>query len=147
MKKNVVLTIKGVQSIPGQKDDIVEISTCGVMSKRNNSYWLSYEESALTGFEGHKTTLHIENNKVTMHRKGKTESNLVIEKGLRHQCSYGTPYGMMNIGILGSNIASTLTDDGGKVTFAYSMDIDTALCSEQKIIIDVSPDTASFDRS
>lgn len=144
MKKNVILTIKGVQSIPGMPSDTVEIATCGQLSKKNNSYWLSYEESALTGFAGYKTTLHIEDNRVTMHRTGKTESNLIIEKGMRHLCSYGTEFGLMNIGIMGSQIKNNLNESGGKVDFSYTMDIDTALASTQHITIDVTPDTADF---
>lgn len=144
MKKDAMITIKGVYSIDGGKD-VVELLTCGRFYRRNNSYWLSYEESETTGFEGHKTTLHVEKDKVTMRRTGVSESQLVVEKGCRHQCSYNTGYGAITVGINGRNIRSTLCDNGGEVDFSYAMDINTALTSENRVIIKVAPQNDAAD--
>ena len=137
MKKNVMLTIRGTQRIDGQ-EETVELLTCGQLARRNGSYWISYDESETTGFAGHRTTLHIETNRVTMRRTGLTSSNLVIEKGARHQCAYDTGFGMLNIGICGSFVRSSLDDNGGDVDFGYSMDVDTALQAEQRVTIHVA---------
>jgi uncharacterized beta-barrel protein YwiB (DUF1934 family) len=141
LKKNVMLTIRGTQRIDG-KEETIELLTCGQFYRRSETYWISYDESETTGFAGHRTTLHIEPNRITMRRTGLTSSNLVIEKGARHQCSYDTGCGALNIGIMGSHVCSNLTDDGGKVDFTYSMDIDTALQAEQHVTIRVEEDTA-----
>ena len=146
MRKNVMLTIRGTQRIDGQEETI-ELLTCGQLARRNGSYWISYDESETTGFAGHRTTLHIEPNRVTMRRTGLTSSNLVIEKGARHQCNYETGYGPLNIGICGEFITSSLSDEGGDVDFAYSMDIDTALQAEQRISIHVANDPAAAPQS
>ena len=146
MRKNVMLTIRGTQRIDGQEETI-ELLTCGQLARRNGSYWISYDESETTGFAGHRTTLHIEKNRVTMRRTGLTSSNLVIEKGARHQCNYETGYGPLNIGICGEFITSSLSDEGGDVDFAYSMDIDTALQAEQRISIHVANDPAAAPQS
>jgi len=141
LKKNVMLTIRGTQRVDGE-EETVELFTLGQLARRNGSYWISYEESETTGFAGHRTTLHIEPNRVTMRRTGATSSNLVIEKGARHQCLYDTGFGALNIGISGSFVRSTLSDDGGEVDFGYSMDVDTALQSEQRVTIRVVNDAA-----
>ncbi len=137
-----MLTIRGTQRIDGQEETI-ELLTIGQLARRNGSYWISYDESETTGFAGNRTTLHIEKNRVTMRRTGVTAANLVIEKGARHQCSYDTGFGALNIGICGSFIRSSLDDSGGDVDFAYSMDVDTALQAEQLISIHVADDTAA----
>ncbi len=142
MRKNVMLTIRGTQRIDGQEETI-ELLTCGQLARRNGSYWISYDESETTGFAGHRTTLHIEKNRVTMRRTGLTSSNLVIEKGARHQCNYETGYGPLNIGICGSFVRSTLSDEGGEVDFGYSMDVDTALQAEQRVTIRVASEGAA----
>lgn len=145
MKKDAMITIKGIYAAEGNKD-VVELLTCGRFYRRNNSYWLSYQESETTGFEGHKTTLHIEKNRVTMRRTGASESQLIIEKGCRHQCCYDTGYGAITVGINGRDIRSTLSDDGGEVDFSYAMDINTALTSENRVIIKVSPQEETADK-
>ena len=143
MKKDAMITIKGIYDAEGSKDTI-ELLTCGRFYRRNNSYWVSYQETETTGFEGHKTTLHIEPDKVTMRRSGVSESQLVVQKGVRHQCLYDTGFGAMTIGVSGKEVKSTLSDLGGTVDFSYSMDINTALTSENRVIISVVPqnDTA-----
>ena len=144
LKKDAMITIKGIYDAEGSKDTI-ELLTCGRFYRRNNSYWVSYQESETTGFEGHKTTLHIEEDKVTMRRSGVSESQLVIQKGMRHQCCYDTGYGSITVGVSGKNVHSTLCDDGGTVDFSYSMDINTALTSENRVIIKVMPEKCSAE--
>lgn len=146
MKKDVTLTIRGTQRIDGD-EETVELFTCGQLYRRNGSYWISYDESETTGFAGHRTTLHIEKDRVTMRRSGASNSSLVIEKGTRHLCTYNTGYGELHIGISGSFIISNLCDNGGDVDFGYSMDIDTVLQSEQRVTIRVSNDPAALPQS
>ena len=138
MKKDAMITIKGIYDIDGSNDTI-ELLTCGRFYRRNNSYWVSNDETETTGYEGHKTTLHIEPDKVTMRRSGVSESQLIVQKGVRHQCMYNTGFGAMTVGVSGKNVKSTLSDDGGTVDFSYSMDINTALTSENRVIIKVAP--------
>lgn len=143
MKKDVMLTIRGTQCIDGN-EETVELLTCGQLIRRSNSYWITYDESETTGFAGFKTTLKVEKNRVTMRRRSvQSSTNLVIEGGVRHQCAYDTGYGLLNIGISGRSINSRLTDDGGRVEFAYSMDVDAALQAEQRVVIEVRDDPAA----
>ncbi len=144
MKKDAMISIKGIYNVDGSPDT-VELLTCGRFYRRNNSYWLSYEESETTGFEGHKTTLHIENDKVTMRRSGLSESQLVVQSGKRHQCLYDTGFGAITVGVNGRTVKSTLDDNGGTVDFSYSMDINTALTSENRVIIEVKPNSENIE--
>jgi uncharacterized beta-barrel protein YwiB (DUF1934 family) len=139
-----MISIKGIYNVDGSPDT-VELLTCGRFYRRNNSYWLSYDESETTGFEGHKTTLRIEDGKVTMRRSGVSESQLVIQQGIRHQCLYDTGFGSITVGVNGRAVKSTLDDNGGTVDFSYSMDINTALTSENRVIIEVKPSSDNID--
>ena len=64
-------------------------------------------------------------------------TQLIIEKGKRHQCSYDLGYGSMIIGVNCSVIHSTLSEEGGQIAFGYSLDLNTALTSENQVIIAV----------
>lgn len=137
MKKDVLITIKGIQNTDGD-NDVVELFTMGRFYRKNGSYYISYDESEATGYEGSKTTLRVEqDNKVTMLRSGSIRSQLIIERGVRHQCSYDTGYGSFTIGVSGDKIVSSLTDAGGDIEFKYSLDVNASLTSENEVYINV----------
>jgi len=137
LKKDVLISIKGVQVVDGESDS-VELFTTGSYYKKGGHYYISYQESEATGFEGTRTTLKVEDeNKVTMLRSGKNPSQLIVEKGRRNQCHYGTDVGSMLIGVSGDRIVSRLTDQGGDLEFKYSLDINTSLASENEVFIKI----------
>lgn len=136
MKKEVMIKIKGVQAVDGDRD-VVEVLTTGSYCRRNDSYYIIYDESEATGFAGSKTVLRVEpqHDRVTLSRTGASNSRLVVEKGRRHQCSYETGYGSLMVGVLGHSLKNDLSDEGGHLSFGYSLDINTALTSENTVDI------------
>ena len=100
MKKDVLIEIKGVYRQDGEEDS-VELFTTGSYYKRNGHYYIAYDESEVTGFEGSRTVLKVEESgRVTLTRSG-------------------------------------LTDEGGRLEFAYSLDVNTLLASENAVYINV----------
>lgn len=137
MKKDVIIEIRGVYRQEGDEDEI-ELFTTGSYYKRNGNYFIAYDESEATGFEGTRTLLKVESNdRVTLSRSGASKSQLIIERGVRHQCHYDTGYGAMTIGVSGDRIVSHLDDNGGRLEFAYSLDVNTLLASENAVYIHV----------
>lgn len=137
MKKDVLISIKGIYK-NDEDQDVVEMFTTGTYYKKNGDYYISYKESGATGFEGSRTTLRVEQeDRVTMQRSGPARSQLIIERGVRHQCHYDTGMGDMMIGVLGGSIRSTLGDCGGNLHFNYSLDINSLLTSENELYIHV----------
>lgn len=134
MKKDVLIKIVGTQTADGDSD-VVELLTTGSFYKKNDSYFILYDESEVTGFGGSRTVLRYEegNRRVTMTRSGASQSQLIIEEGRRHQCNYDTGYGNLTIGISCSHLSSSLTEEGGDIDFGYSLDINSALTSENKV--------------
>ncbi len=135
MKKQVLINIKGVYK--NQDDsDVIELFTTGQYYKKNGDYYISYEESEVTGFQGSRTTLRVEKeNKVTLERSGTAKTQLIVERGVRHQCHYSVAEGDMMIGVMGNRIKSNLTDTGGNLEFKYSLDINSLLSSENEMYI------------
>ena len=76
---------------------------------------------------------------MTLTRSGSVNTQLIIEKGKRHQCSYDLGFGSMIIGVSCDRIQSTLSEDGGEISFGYSLDLNTALTSENQVMIAVFP--------
>lgn len=137
MKKDVLITIQGTQRV-GKDKDSIEMMTTGRFYRKNNLYYISYEETEATGYDGCRTTLKIgPHNKVTMTRFGPSRSQLIVEQGVRHQCQYDTGYGAMTIGVMGNQFKSTLNDRGGKLFFGYTLDIEATVATENTIEITV----------
>ena len=128
MKKDVLIDIKGIYRQDGEQDQ-VELVTTGSYYKRNGDNYIDYEETEMTGFHGTHTVLRVE--------LSQRVSQLIIERGVRHQCHYDTGYGAMTIGVSGDRVFSDLDDHGGKLQFSYSLDVNTSLASENEVFINV----------
>jgi len=137
MKKDVLISIKSVHTSEDDHD-VIELFTTGQYHKRGGSYYISYEESEATGFEGSTTTLKVEPEKmVTLQRTGSASSQLIVELGVRHQCHYDVGYGDLLVGVQGSRIKSTLTEGGGMLEVRYSLDINSMYSSENEMYIHI----------
>jgi uncharacterized beta-barrel protein YwiB (DUF1934 family) len=146
MKKDVSINIRSVQIAENERDT-TELFTCGRFShtqrkaKNGNrpppDWSVSYNESEVTGFVGNKISLDVTgDNMVVMRRSGDSPSNLIIEKGKKHHCYYGTPYGDFMVGITADDVQCNLNDAGGDLYLKYTIDINSTLMSENEMYID-----------
>lgn len=131
------IKIKNIQHFEDDKD-ITELTTVGRYDASDGTFVISYDDTETTGFEGSTTVLTVKpGGIVTMERRGTSNSNLIIENGKKHYCSYGTPYGDMMLGIDTKAVVSTLDYEGGGLYFKYIIDMNSAFMSENEIFITV----------
>ncbi|OQB13363.1 MAG: putative beta-barrel protein YwiB [Firmicutes bacterium ADurb.Bin193] len=123
MKKDVIISLRGRQSDKDGNEEI-ELVTEGIYYKDNESHYVTYNETEVTGMEGTTTTLKIEKGRVTMLRSGQNNSQLIFEKGERHLCCYETPFGAFTIGVLSNRVDIDINDKGGDVSAEYRIEID-----------------------
>ncbi len=137
MKDNYLITIDGIQRNDVDEDKL-SLTTLGSFYRRDDSFYIIYKETQATGFDGDVTMLKVEaNRKVTMQRKGKTNSELTIERGQKHLCHYDTGHGNFVIGVLAKSIDNRLSDIGGHLSLSYSLDINSNAVSENELNITV----------
>ena len=135
-KKDVLINIRGIYHFENEDSNVIELFTTGQYYKKGGEYYISYEESEATGFDGSRTTLRVcDEDRVEMQRSGTANSHLIIQNGVRHQCQYDMGFGDMMIGVNGRSIRSTLTDKGGSVEFKYSLDVNSLLASENEMCV------------
>lgn len=138
MAQDVCITIKSTQKTE-EDSDTTELFTFGTMSELENGYSIEYEESEATGFEGSRVSLEVKKDIVTMIRTGTALSTLVIEKGKKHHCHYGTPFGNFLVGISTDRIETDLNTNGGKIKLKYTIDINSGFISENEMEIEIKP--------
>jgi len=121
MKKNVMLSIKGKQQYPGQEPEILELVTEGTMECRNGGWDISYEESALTGLEGVRTTFRVEPGKVILTRTGQLTSRMIFEEGVAYDSLYQMPFGALMLTVKATRVFFDLVPDGGVIDLSYNL--------------------------
>ncbi|MCL2754634.1 MAG: DUF1934 domain-containing protein [Oscillospiraceae bacterium] len=138
MKQDVSINIKSVQA-SGEDRDTTELFTCGNLLYKRGDYTLSYNENEAAGYGSSKISLDITgDNMVVMRRhdeRGKSMSSLVIEKGKKHHCHYGTPYGDFMVGISADDVQCNLGEGGGDMYLKYTIDINSTLMSQNEMFI------------
>lgn len=137
---HIKMTVK--QTADGSTDSS-ELFTKGEFREHEGSFFIDYDESEATGFEGSHVQLRIggRDETVTMVRTGKAFSSLIFENGKRHFCHYGTEYGDCMIGISTTDMRRDITSDGGEVYVKYTIDVNSGLMLTNEITIHVRPHT------
>ncbi len=126
----------------GGDSDTVELMTRGSLIHKDSAYYIVYQETEATGYDGCTTTVRVADDarRVTMTRFGRVPSQLVIEKGTRHLCHYETGYGILSLGIAADEIEPSLTQDGGRLKFSYMLDTgNESIISRNLVDITISP--------
>lgn len=136
-KTEVLIKIVDSHKIDGESEG-TEITTLGTFEGDENNYTLRYSESG--EFDGCDISLNVEDkNKITMTRtgSGSFHTQLIMEKGRRHNCCYSTPAGEMMIGVFANMVSSDVKADGGNLRFRYTLDFNAGLVSENELEITV----------
>ena len=131
-KKKYLISIVGEQILDGESDKVEVLTTGNYLMKKDHCYigYKEYEENNPNDYSDN--LIKVENDIVTISRKGSTKSQLMLEKGKRHQCVYQTPMGDLMIGVYTKSMKSTLTEKGGTLEVSYTLDFNTDLVSENK---------------
>ena len=133
MKENYLITIEGFITADGDTDN-VSLTTLGSYQMKNGKHYIVYKETEATGYAGCTPTLKAWDGGGSMTSFGKgTNSTLIIEKGAINLCNYQTVAGPIMLDINGIDIANNLTDNGGNLTFEYSLNAGGMLISENKV--------------
>ncbi len=137
MIKDVIISIKGTQGIDGESD-VVEFTTEGRLGIKDGKYFLSYEEGKLLEGAEVKTKMLINSpQSVVLQRTGDINSRMEIIKGERRTCFYSTPVGNISIGIYGEELDINLSEFGGSIRLAYTIDSQLKTISRNKVEIKV----------
>lgn len=138
MEKDVCIKIKSIQNSE-EGEDVTELFTYGKMIKNpDGCYSISYEETDAVGFEGCKVTMDISQDEVRLIRSGNAVSDLIIERGKKHHCHYGTPYGDFMMGINTNDLKNEITDNGGSLYLNYTVDINSDFLSDNEMFINIT---------
>lgn len=135
MRKNFFISIESQQTVDGQVETTKVFAPC-TYALKDGLARIAYEEE----HDEQKILSCItidEADKVIISRKGAFTTELTLETGKHHTCTYATEFGVLEIGVLASEIMQDLVEDGGQVTLKYSLDVGGRPLSDNNVAITV----------
>jgi len=138
MNKDVIISIKGIQTAADNTSNILELVTEGKYYKDGNSYFISYRESEVTGMEGTTTTLQVNKNGViTLIRFGAINTQFIFEEGQKHMSYYDTTNGTFVVGVTADNVDINVNEKGGEIKVDYRLEIDNNRAGENDLYMSI----------
>jgi len=137
MNKRALIRVKGIQEDADNQKNTIELITEGTFYKKGNFYYITYDESEITGLEGTTTTLKVSKDKVTLIRFGKNNVRFIFEENKKHRSNYATPFGDFEMDVTSKEINVNLTDNGGELYINYRLDMEGEFLSQNQIHISV----------
>ncbi len=123
MENNAMIKIVTLQQpVDGSPGDRIELETLGKFSKKNDKFYIMYDETELTGFKNTKTIVKIAEDNVLLSRRGEAESRMEFIMGEKRLCNYNTPYGTIPVATELCEFKNELCEKGGKLKLSYTID-------------------------
>ncbi len=140
--KDITLKITGKQCFENKEEDQMEFITDGKIYVRNDSLYMVYDESEISGMSGCKTTLKIKGDTVKMKRMGEMGygTELYFEKGKRMLSTYETPMGPMGIEVFTKCVTNNMDMDklSGDIDIQYDVSLEGLAEGRNRLTIAVS---------
>ncbi|MDR0293943.1 MAG: DUF1934 domain-containing protein [Oscillospiraceae bacterium] len=136
-KRDVIISIRGCRFSPDPNDSsLVDVVTDGSMVSHPHGYTVFFCEP-FDGDGDARTTLLVEDGRVTMLRSGARNTQMVFEEGRRHVSYYDTEDGPVTVGVTASRVAAELGGEGGRIEVVYGLEIAGGIAEESHVSIDI----------
>ena len=135
MKKNVVITVRGLQR-QVDDDEAVEVISAGTYLRKDDTHYLSYEEADEDG-KITKNRIKITPSSIEMTKQGGIATQMIFVKGQKHFACYETPFGELTLGMTTKYIK--VTEENGQISAAlrYDLEVNGTYMSECELDIEV----------
>ena len=141
MKREVLIKVKGIQSMEGrgEAEEPVELVIPGFYEREEEVRRLIYEER-MDEFSEMPTTNVVEftEQSLTVHKTGLVTVDMVFEPGKRSLAYYSTPFGTLDMGISTTDVDVVETEERIDVKAEYSLSMNDELVAD--CMLDMSID-------
>ena len=123
---------------------VIDLITEGGIYEKDGAYFLTYDESEMSGMAGSRTVLKIEDDGVTLNRMGLNRSKMIFKLHAPHNSIYHTPHGNFEMKIIthSLDIKMDFIHSKGYLNMKYEMILEAMSQSENTLSIKVRPSHA-----
>ncbi len=138
--KNIMLRIRSVQRDETGKAEEISLETPGRYGVRNQTPFLTYEETELTGMKGTRTTLFLRPGSVSLVRTGAFMQKIEYCEGEESRSELVTPFGRADLTVKTETVENAVDSGSGRLRIVYHVDLGGVLRQLNEIVIDVWED-------
>ena len=135
MKKNVVITVRGLQAEINAEEP-VEVISAGTYLRKENTHYLSYDEADENG-RLTKNRIKITPECIEMVKQGGVTTQMLFRLGEKQYSCYSTPFGDLTLGMTTKKIQVEEEERALSAKLLYALEINGAHMSECKLDIEV----------
>ena len=123
MTKDVLVSIRGLQSLAEDGEEEIEVIIPSIYSKRGDMHYIKYDESMEGTEEVTANLIKIRPGYMEVTKKGLTSTHMIFEKQKKNLTYYETPYGNLMLGISATQIELEEGDDSLSIHVEYALEI------------------------
>lgn len=123
MTKEILLSIKGLQTAENDERDAVEVISPGEYYFRNGKHYFLYEEVLEGQSETTKNVIKVTNDYMEVTKKGAVNVHMIFEKNKKNVTYYYTPYGSLLMGIDAYQVDVRETEEEILIEVIYALEI------------------------
>ena len=143
MTKDILVSIRGLQSMGEASEDEVEVIIPGKYYKRGDMHYIQYDEVS-EGMEGTtKNLIKLKENCMEVTKKGLTNTHMVFEEQKKNKTYYDTPFGNLLVGIAATSVSMQETEEQIAVKVDYALEINYEHLADCTIDVTVWPKSGS----
>lgn len=135
MKKNVVITVRGLQR-QVDEDEPVEVISAGTYLRKDDTHYLSYEEADEDG-KITKNRIKITPDSIEMTKQGGITTQMIFMMGQKQYACYETPFGELTLGMTTKHIKVTEENWQLFAALRYDLEVNGSHVSECELDIEV----------
>jgi len=135
MKKNVVITVRGLQH-QAEDDEPVEVISAGTYLRKDDTHYLSYEEADEDG-KITKNRIKITPESIEMTKQGGITTQMLFVRGQKQYACYATPFGDLTLGMTTKYIKVTEENMQISAALRYDLEVNGTHMSECELDIEV----------
>jgi len=135
MKKNVVITVRGLQH-QAEDDEPVEVISAGTYLRKDDTHYLSYEEADEDG-KITKNRIKITPESIEMTKQGGITTQMLFVRGQKQYACYATPFGDLTLGMTTKHIKVTEENRQISAALRYDLEVNGTHMSECELDIEV----------
>ncbi|HIZ64970.1 MAG TPA: DUF1934 domain-containing protein [Candidatus Blautia pullicola] len=140
MTKDVLVTIKGVQSLEDiEEQEDVEVVAKGDYYYRNGHHFIMFDEMSDEDYQTTKNTIKITEKSVEVRRKGAANVQMIFEENKKNLTYYATPFGNLQMAVAATKIDFKEKEESLDLIIDYALEINSQHAADCQISLCVRP--------
>lgn len=139
MTKEILLSIKGLQTAEGEQSNTIEVISPGEYYFRNGKHYLLYDEVSEGQQDITKNIIKVTDDYMELTKKGEMNVHMIFERNKKNVTYYNTPYGSLLIGIDAYCVNVREEENEILVSVEYALEINNEHIANCQITIKANP--------